>query len=283
MTVQDNTKAARVFFPEGQFMPRVAYAPDDGTGQGDEADAPKNDNDTPVDPNKDIDDPASRMYPDMDGDKPKDGADGKPADPDAEVSDSDNPSDDDVDDDGKDGDDGDDDDKGAIDLTTVPEDGKYKLTMPDGIEVDQGMLDKLSPIWREKGFTHEEAQAMTDMYIGQRTDEVERAAETQAEQVTSWEAEVAADKDIGGSNLDATLTSAKSALTRFGTPELTAVLESSGLGSNPEVIRLLANVGSQLKDDDIPTPNGGNERAEPNTDEARAERLYGATTPSKRG
>ncbi|MGZ2484000.1 hypothetical protein ACVITL_002523 [Rhizobium pisi] len=47
----------------------------------------------------------------------------------------------------------------------VPEDGKYTLTMPDGIAVDEELLGALGPDFRELGLTNGEAQKLADRFI----------------------------------------------------------------------------------------------------------------------
>jgi hypothetical protein len=154
--------------------------------------------------------------------------------------------------------------------------------MPEGMEVDQDLLDEMSPIWKEKGFTHEEAQALTDKYIKNQMEKADNVASKWDETVSTWETNTRKDKEIGGDNLDASLKTAKETLSKYGTPELTAALDNSGMGSHPELIRLLVKVGNATTDDDIPTPGEGTRNTTPNTSEAAAEELYGDTTPMKK-
>ena len=62
-----------------------------------------------------------------------------------------------------------------------------------------------------------------------------------------------ADKEFGGVALEQNLGIAKKALDEFGTPELNALLTSTGLGNNPEVIRFFYRAGKSISQDKMVT------------------------------
>lgn len=64
-----------------------------------------------------------------------------------------------------------------------------------------------------------------------------------------WVAAAKADPEIGGTKLLETTAKAASALARFGTPELAEMLEQSGLGDHPHVIRMLSKIGREISED----------------------------------
>ena len=47
----------------------------------------------------------------------------------------------------------------------VPDDGRYQLTMPEGIEVDQELIDALGPDFHALGLTNRQAQQLADRFI----------------------------------------------------------------------------------------------------------------------
>jgi hypothetical protein len=134
-------------------------------------------------------------------------------------------------------------------VNQVPEDGKYSLTMPDGIELDTELMDALGPTMAELKLSNGHAQQLVDKYIEAQTAREAKRAEDWTQTINGWADEAKADPDIGGNKFDATLANAKSALTRFGTPELNSYLETSGAGNHPEVIRLMAKVGAMIGED----------------------------------
>lgn len=131
----------------------------------------------------------------------------------------------------------------------VPDDGKYSLTMPEGVEVDQELLDALGPEFKELGLTNAQAQKLADKFIASQQAKVEVQASRWSETITKWADDAKADKEIGGDNWDASVASAQRAMKQFGTPALREYLNASGGGNHPEVIRAFAKVGSMIKED----------------------------------
>lgn len=144
-------------------------------------------------------------------------------------------------------------------LDQVPEDGKYTLTMPEGIPVDQELLDAVGADFKELGLTHKQAQQLADKFIEVNTKRAEKQAEQFAETITKWGEDAKKDKEIGGDKWDGTVKDARRAIDTLGTPELKKYLEITGGGNHPEIIRLFAKVGSMIKEDS--PANGGAEGA----------------------
>lgn len=152
------------------------------------------------------------------------------------------------------------DNKGADDK--VPEDGKYNLTMPEGVEVDQEMLDALGPEFKELGLTNKAAQKLADRFIAVQAKRAEAQAKSWGERVSAWADEAKADKDIGGANWDATVTAARRAVDVYGTPQLREYLNVTGGGNHPEVIRFMAKVGATVTEDS-PADGGAGGKGRP--------------------
>lgn len=144
-------------------------------------------------------------------------------------------------------------------LDQVPEDGKYTLTMPEGVQVDQELLDAVGSDFKELGLSHRQAQKIADKFIEVNTKRAEKQSEQFAEIITKWGEEAKKDKEIGGDKWDGTVKDAKRAINTLGTPELKKYLEVTGGGNHPEIIRLFAKVGSMIKEDS--PANGGAEGA----------------------
>ena len=64
-----------------------------------------------------------------------------------------------------------------------------------------------------------------------------------------WANEAKADQEFGGENLNANLEVAKSSLNTFGTDALKSLLQESGLGNHPEVIRFMYRAGKAISED----------------------------------
>lgn len=148
---------------------------------------------------------------------------------------------------GADGDAGKTDDKpGAPDV--------YEFKAPEGKEYDPEALAKFSDVARKHNLTQEAAQNLLDdlaPVVAERQAEVIKAAQAE------WTANAKADKEFGGEKLDANLSVAKKALEKFGTPELRTLLNESGLGNHPEVIRAFYRAGKAISEDSVVTSSLG--------------------------
>ncbi|XAZ21632.1 hypothetical protein LVY75_22705 [Sinorhizobium sp. B11] len=80
----------------------------------------------------------------------------------------------------------------------VPDDGRYALTMPEGIEVDQELIDALGPDFHTLGLTNRQAQQLADRFIEIQGRRGKAAGEAWAGRVQGWADEARKDREIGG-------------------------------------------------------------------------------------
>jgi len=154
------------------------------------------------------------------------------------------------------------DDKGTKgDEPVVPE--KYEFTMPDGVELDAAAADEFSAIAKELKLSQADAQRIADV----ATKMQQKQAETHVATVKGWADSCKTDKEFGGDNLDQNLSVARKAIDTFGSPELKALLNTSGLGNHPEVVRFAFKAGKAISEDGfikagarVPTPESSLER-----------------------
>ena len=131
----------------------------------------------------------------------------------------------------------------------VPEDGKYDLKMPEGVEVDAGLLDQFAPTFKELGLTTRQAQALADKFIEAQTARGETQAQAWTNTVAGWVDQAKADPEIGGAKWEATVQSASGIVKRFGNDAFREYLNASGAGNHPEMIRFMAKVGAMIGED----------------------------------
>lgn len=125
----------------------------------------------------------------------------------------------------------------------VPE--SYTFETPEGVTLDTAAVEEFSAIAKELGLEQGKAQAIADIAVKMQ----QRAAENQAALVESWVEQVKTDKDLGGDKLTENLAIAKKALDAFGSPELRDVLNATGLGNHPEIIRAFYKAGKAISED----------------------------------
>lgn len=89
-----------------------------------------------------------------------------------------------------------------------------------------------------------------------QTDALRRARWQQ--QVEQWRQDVAADPQLGGEHLAATVARAQLALDRFDTDKsIGRLLEESGYGNHPAVLRFFNRLADSLLEDSLPGSEGG--------------------------
>jgi len=132
----------------------------------------------------------------------------------------------------------------AADEPVVPE--KYEFKAPEGREFDPAVLEQFSEVAKELKLTQEGAQKVIDK-LGNAF--AEKQANTLETAKAEWVQSATADKEFGGEKLNENLAVAKKALETFGTPELRALLNESGLGNHPEIIRAFYRAGKQISED----------------------------------
>lgn len=157
---------------------------------------------------------------------------------------------------------GDDKDKDKDAADKVPEDGKYSLQMPEGVEVDQELLDALGGDFKDLGLTNAQAQQLADKFIDVQSKRMEGRSKAWSETVSGWVDTAKADKEIGGDKWDGTVKDAQRAVNTLGTPELKEYLNTSFGGNHPELIRFMAKVGAMIKEDN-PAAGGAEGRGKP--------------------
>ena len=129
----------------------------------------------------------------------------------------------------------------------APEKYEFNDKVADAPEVlDPDVLTAFGEVAKELDLPQEAAQKVLD-----KVAPVIQAKQAQVvEQVrTEWANEAKADQEFGGESLDANLEIAKSSLNAFGTDALKSLLQESGLGNHPEVIRFMYRAGKAISED----------------------------------
>ncbi len=125
--------------------------------------------------------------------------------------------------------------------------------LPEGTKANPDAIAELKAFAKEKNLSQEDAQKLVDLGVKNSQSTVE-ALNAQIEQVRKdWVESSRTDKEFGGDKLDENRAVAKRALDAFGTPELSTLLEQSGLGDHPEVIRAFFRVGKAISEDRLVT------------------------------
>lgn len=145
----------------------------------------------------------------------------------------------------------------AVTAPVLPE--KYELKAPEGHALDSSVMTKFEGVARELGLTQDAAQKLVETMAPQMQQAQQALFDAQREQ---WKTDARNDAEFGGEKFDANMAVAKKALDAFGTPALKNMLNDSGLGDNPDVIRFFHKVGQKLSSAAF-VPSGNNSNAAP--------------------
>lgn len=159
---------------------------------------------------------------------------------------------------------------------TTAEEQTIEFTPPEGMDFfkDQyaefeGMVD---------GYLKENPNATAKQALKWAADEQAKRTTAEAEQsisqhnerIEDWLNKAKADEEIGGDKFDENVATAVKALDNSGDPQLREILNMTGLGNHPFILRMLVNEGKKLESGDVPSPGG------PNGRKKFTDALYGA-------
>lgn len=129
---------------------------------------------------------------------------------------------------------------------------KYEFTAPAGVELDADAVGEFSGLAKELKLPQAQAQRVVDVGVKMRQ-KAEAAFTAQMTKIHSdWIESSKADKEYGGAAFDANLATAKLAL-QGEAPEFVKMLNETGLGNHPEMIRHLYRIGKTRKSDTTET------------------------------
>lgn len=141
----------------------------------------------------------------------------------------------------------------------------YALTAPEGFTLDAESLAVAEPIFKELNLSNDQAQKLMPV-AAEFAKRIQTAGQQQVlsqvvAQRKAWAAEAEADSEIGGANWTASQGTAAKALDTLGFEKGSAfrnLLDESGLGNHPDMIRAFVRVGKAISEDsDFVRGDGG--------------------------
>lgn len=127
----------------------------------------------------------------------------------------------------------------------TPEPQDFDIAIPEGVEANADVLAEFKGIAKELNLSPEAAQKLADLQIKMT---LQQSEDMRAQHV-AWAEASKTDKEFGGDAFDANLSAAKTAMDAFASPELKSLLNVTGLGNHPEVIRAFVRIGKQISED----------------------------------
>lgn len=147
----------------------------------------------------------------------------------------------------------------------------YEFKAPEGKTYDAEFVKAFAEEAKALDLPQDKAQAVLDK-LSEKAQERQLAKIEEAK--TQWLADSRKDAEFGGDKLEENLGIAKKALDAFGSDALKALLNDSGLGNHPELIRFFYRAGKAISED---TFMGGHRegKGQPKTFNDMAALLYG--------
>jgi len=128
---------------------------------------------------------------------------------------------------------------------------------PEGVTLDTEAATEFKTVAKELGLKQENAQKVFDVGVKLMQRWEAKQAEVMKATNEAWIESTKTDKEFGGETLNENLAVAKKALDTFGTPELRTLLNQSGLGNHPEIIRAFYRAGKAISEDRFVSGNRG--------------------------
>ena len=153
----------------------------------------------------------------------------------------------------------------------VPE--KYEVKVPEGMTIDQGLLDVVTPIFKELNLPQESVQKLVDAYAPH----VNSMLEAQKQQAVDgykaitkeWEAETV--KELG-KDASKELVFASKFIDKYGSNEVRKLLNETGIGNNVHIAKLFIAAGKAISSDSF--PDSGRKGSDVVSEEEAGQRLF---------
>jgi hypothetical protein len=152
-----------------------------------------------------------------------------------------------------------------------------KITFPEGMNKDDPLWGDFTKLAKEHGLSGPAAQTMIDLAAKQVQAVSQKLQAGWDKQNEDWQAEIKADKEIGGDKLNGTLqTFAKVASNpELSDPKFREALAFTGAGNHPAIVRTLARWAKALSEGG-PVQGGPSESRVPET---LGQAIYGPNGP----
>ena len=122
-----------------------------------------------------------------------------------------------------------------------------EFEVPEEYGINDETLTDYQSWAKENNLTQDQAQAGVNMVTKMQEAQVSQWVEQQK----AWVDQAKSDTEIGGESFDENISTAVKARDSFGTSEFSEMLDTSGLGNHPEMIRFLNRVGRAISEDKV--------------------------------
>jgi hypothetical protein len=134
--------------------------------------------------------------------------------------------------------------------------GELEIKEPENFILDKARIDDVKSFAKDNKLDVETAQKILDRENALVADLKQAEQKLYDEQITAWVSDVKSDPEIGGDKFVESCENARRALEKFGSDSLKSILNETGYGNHPEVVRLLSNIGKEFAQAKLKGGNG---------------------------
>ena len=150
----------------------------------------------------------------------------------------------------------------------APDPAAYpNLQLPEDVSFPEAALKDFKTLSQEMGLSEEQVQKLLDLEARFVRSGAQHGAEEKRQLLERWAEQTQA---LYGAQCGEVISLAVRAADAFGGPELRGLLEATGLGNHPVIVRTFYEIGKSISEDVLP----GGKPAAPQ-DKTFAEALYG--------
>lgn len=126
-----------------------------------------------------------------------------------------------------------------------------EFAAPEGFNLQAEALDSFHDWARGNDFTQEQAQAAIDYHADAMKAYQQLQADQWAEARQEWVDAAKSDKEYGGKQFEQNMKHVGAALSHFGDKDLVDMLNTSGFGDHPAMVRFFWKVGQKVGEADL--------------------------------
>lgn len=152
-------------------------------------------------------------------------------------------------------------DEPSKEADVIPE--SYDLKLPENSPLKAQALEEIAHVAKEHKLTQRQAEALVERESKALASFHQAQLDDLAVKSQGWVQDVKTDKEIGGEGFIKNVELASRVVKRFGTESFQKMINSSGAGNHPEIVRIFARIGQAMSEDQLVIPgsqSGSGER-----------------------
>lgn len=134
---------------------------------------------------------------------------------------------------------------------------KYDLKLPEGSLLDANFLARQAETAKALGLSQELAQKQVELASNEVKAYHDAAVAKHQALVTEWMNQAKTDKEIGGDAFAQNAELSRRVVEKYSNPDFMKMLDQTGYGNHPELVRVFARIGRAIGEDTFIPPTAG--------------------------